>query len=102
MAISASDLIIWAFTVVNSARLIAYVPQIQVLLRCTDIPVGISASTWALFLIANLTTVAYAAIVLGEMWMAAIFAGNAIACLTIVALIIMRRRRSSAPAPTGN
>lgn len=91
MPTSTHDLIVLIFMIVNSARVAAYLPQIVRLSRCDGDAAAISASTWFLFLISNVATVAYAAVVLGDFWMGVFFAANALACVAILALTLVKR-----------
>ncbi|SDL86910.1 hypothetical protein SAMN04488026_112410 [Aliiruegeria lutimaris] len=80
------------FAFVNSVRIVAYVPQILKASRDDNGASAISCLTWGLFLASHLTTILYAAICLGDLIMAAIFMGNAFACIVIVAVTLLRRR----------
>lgn len=71
-----------AFTFVNSLRILAYVPQMLTAAKDINGASGISYTTWTLFLMSHLTTIAYA-IIFGDLVMALIFLGNALACLAI-------------------
>lgn len=66
------------FAASNSMRIIAYVPQIHKAATDTHGASSISGATWSLFLIANLSTIAYALVNLSDWWLAACFAGNAV------------------------
>jgi hypothetical protein len=74
------------FTAINSIRTIAYVPQILKAARDTNGASAISYTTWLLFLASHLMTIAYAIICIGDLLMAIIFLGNALACLAIVSV----------------
>ena len=91
MAISHHEFIVMAFAIVNVARVFAYLPQIINLIRSEGNANGVSLGTWTLFLVSNITTAAYASIVLSDVWMATIFSGNAIGCLAIVTLVLCKR-----------
>ena len=84
------------FTFMNSIRIFAYVPQ---LLKVTDDKNGASAisySTWTLFFLSHLTTVAFAIFYVGDLVMALIFSGNALACLAILLATFVKRRKHAA------
>jgi hypothetical protein len=85
--------ILSAFTLVNSLRILAYVPQIIKAARDENGASAISCMTWGLFLLSHLTTIAYAAVCLGDLIMAAIFLGNALACSAIVGITLAKRHR---------
>ena len=69
-----------AFTLVNSLRILAYIPQILKAARDENGATAVSCLTWGLFLLSHLTTVAYSVVCLGDLVMAVIFFGNALAC----------------------
>ena len=84
------------FTFMNSIRIFAYVPQ---LLKVTEDPNGASAisySTWTLFFLSHLTTVAFAIFYVGDVVMALIFCGNALACFAILLATFIKRRNHAA------
>ena len=84
------------FTFMNSIRIFAYVPQ---LLKVTEDKNGASAisySTWTLFFLSHLTTVAFAIFYVGDLVMALIFAGNALACFAILLATFVKRRNQAA------
>src|SRR5262245_62000951 len=80
-----------AFTVLNGARLVAYVPQIVCVYRDRAGATSVSMMTWGMFFSANVATVFYALAAAGDSIVAAVFAINAVACITIFALIVKRR-----------
>lgn len=81
-----------AFSLVNSLRILAYMPQIFCIARDRSSVSGVACSTWLMFLASHLTTVAYAVVVARDTAMALVFLGNATACAAIVGLTIWRRR----------
>ena len=81
-------------TLTNSVRLLAYLPQIWTAAKADPrAAIGISRTTWALFLLSNLATVAYAVVNLQDWTMAAIFLANAVGCILILAVATWRSRR---------
>lgn len=82
-----------AFTVVNSLRILAYVPQMLSAAKCGNGASGISFTTWFMFLASHLTTVVYAIVCLGDLAMALVFFTNGLACLAILAITLIKRRR---------
>jgi uncharacterized protein with PQ loop repeat len=89
---TAAEVATTAFTLCNAVRVLAYLPQI---LRITQDPDGaraISCATWSLFAISHLTTVVYALVAAHDPTMAAVFGGNALACLLILGLTLFKRR----------
>jgi len=81
------------FAALNSIRVLAYIPQIIKAARDKNGASAISFTTWGLFLVSHLTTIAYAIICLGDAITALIFLGNALACSAIVMVTLMSRRR---------
>ncbi|MDG4595347.1 MAG: hypothetical protein P9F75_06590 [Candidatus Contendobacter sp.] len=88
--------VLGAFTLVNSLRILAYVPQMLTAARDANGASGVSYTTWSLFLVSHLTTIAYAAVYLGDAIMAFIFFGNALACLAVIAITFAKRRQYAA------
>jgi predicted lysophospholipase L1 biosynthesis ABC-type transport system permease subunit len=86
-----ADYSVSAFTVLNGARIFAYLPQIACVHRDRSGASSVSMMTWGMFFSANLATVLYALVVVGDQIMAAIFAANATACAVIFALILRKR-----------
>lgn len=83
------------FTLVNSIRIFAYVPQMVTAAKDVNGASGVSYITWALFLLSHVTTIAYAIVDQGDLVMAFIFLGNALACLAIIMITLIKRRRYS-------
>jgi hypothetical protein len=92
-----------AFTLCNSARVLAYVPQIIRAARDSNRASAISLTTWNLFAASNFSTSVYAVVQLGDWTMAGVFAANTLFCLAIVGITAWKRlRRESAPASGGS
>lgn len=87
------DLTLALFAACNAVRVVGYFPQIWK--AATDIhgASAVSCTTWALFLVAHLSTVAYAAVNRADWGLAACFAGNALCCIVILAVTIAKRRQ---------
>jgi hypothetical protein len=83
------------FTVMNTLRILAYVPQMFKAAQDANGASAISYATWTLFLISHLTTIAYALVGLGDLVMALVFAANALACLAIISITLVKRRQFS-------
>ncbi len=81
------------FTLVNSVRILAYVPQMLTAARDTNGASGISYATWILFMVSHLTTITYAIVCLHDIVMSFIFLGNALACLTVIVITFIKRRQ---------
>jgi uncharacterized membrane protein YhaH (DUF805 family) len=88
---SPETIIFVAFAVSNVCRLLAYVPQISILLRRSD-AAAVSSATWSLFAVSNGITAIYAAQIVADTAMALTFTANTICCATIVALVQYKRR----------
>jgi hypothetical protein len=86
-----ADYSVTAFTVLNGARIVAYLPQIVCVHRDRSGASSVSMMTWGMFFSANMATVFYALAVIGDRVMAGVFAANAVACVAIFALILRKR-----------
>ena len=84
------------FTFMNSIRIFAYVPQFLKVTADTNGATAISYSTWTLFFLSHLTTVAFAIFYVGDVVMALIFSGNALACSAILLATFIKRRNHAA------
>jgi len=85
------DLTLTLFAGSNFLRLFAYVPQIRKAAVDENGASAISYTTWSLFLVANLSTIAYG-IVRGDWKLAACFTANAVCCGVILAVAWLKRR----------
>jgi PQ loop repeat len=81
------------FAACNSIRVVAYVPQILKAATDKNGASSISFMTWSLFLLANISTVAYALVNRSDWGLAACFATNAACCVAILAIAYWKRRR---------
>jgi hypothetical protein len=94
-----ANLALAAFTLCNSARVLAYLPQIVRAARDCNRASAISLTTWNLFAASNFSTSVYAVVQLGDWTLAGVFALNTLFCLVIVGITAWKRlRRESAPA----
>lgn len=80
------------FTACNSIRVVAYIPQILKAAADRNGASSVSFATWFLFLIAHLSTVAYALVNRADLGLAACFAVNALCCVAILAVAYCKRR----------
>lgn len=80
-----------AFAILNTARLVGYIPQLMRIHRDANGAEAVSIGTWTLFAAANLATVSYAVIVADDAAMAIIFALNTFGCGAIVGLTVWKR-----------
>jgi len=90
---SLEEMTLALFAVCNSFRVVAYVPQILKAANDKNGASSISFMTWSLFLLAHLSTVAYALVNRSDWGLAACFAINAICCVAILAIAHWKRRR---------
>jgi uncharacterized protein with PQ loop repeat len=96
---NAPEVTLVLFTAMNTVRVLAYVPQILRVARDGGCAEAISCTTWVMFALSHLSTVAYAILALDDLRMAAIFAANVLACLLILG--ITAYKRSCAHRPKG-
>jgi hypothetical protein len=100
------DITLWLFAICNSVRVLAYVPQMRTAAVDEHGASAVSCTTWSLFLVAHVSTVAYALVNRGDWGLAACFAVNALGCLAIIAITCWKRRCHAAqlrhPEPRGN
>jgi hypothetical protein len=88
-----ADVTLAAFTLCNTARIVAYVPQITKAAKDSGGAQAISFTTWGLFLFSNASAVAYALVNKDDWMMAAIFLGNAVGCAAILLVGARQRKR---------
>lgn len=86
-----AEIALLVFTVCNSARLFAFVPQIVAIWRDRHGASAVSCTSWGLFGVSHLATVAYALLDKGDWNMAAIFGANAGCCGLIIGLTLWKR-----------
>lgn len=80
----------WGF---NTLRVLSYLPQIARVARDAHGASAISRTTWTIWIGANASTAAYAAIHLGDRWLTLVSTVNAACCATVLLLAIRQRRR---------
>ena len=78
------DITMILFAACNGIRVVAYLPQIHKAFTHRNGASAISRTTWGLFLIANVSTVAYAIVNRSDYWLAACFGVNSICCAVIL------------------
>jgi hypothetical protein len=86
------DITLALFAACNFVRVFAYVPQIHKAATDVNGASAISRTTWALFLVAHVSTVAYALVNRSDWWLAACFASNALCCIAILAIAYWKGR----------
>src|SRR5882757_4120266 len=90
-----ADYSMTAFAVLNGGRAVAYFPQMIRVYRDPHGAAAVSLMTWTLFAAANVATVCYALTVSNDRVVAIVFAFNAIGCVAIAALTLVKRMRMS-------
>lgn len=91
------SVVVTGFSLINSIRIFAYLPQILKAAQDQHGASAISSVTWGLFFLSHVATVAYALVNLADVVMALIFLGNALACLSILIIATVKRKRHSHP-----
>jgi hypothetical protein len=81
------------FTLFNSLRFLAYVPQIVRAIKDQSGAEAISFGTWSLFLASHASAMAYAIENQGDWKMASLFLSNALGCGTILLVAAWKRSR---------
>ena len=80
-----ADITLAVFTVCNSVRVVAYVPQITRTAVDQGGAQAISFTTWGIFLVSNVSATAYALVNKDDWTMASMFVANAVCCAAILA-----------------
>ena len=88
-----ADITLTAFTLCNSLRLVAYVPQIAKAAADRSGAEAISLGTWGLFLVSHASAMAYALVNKNDWTMASVFLGNALGCGAIILIAAWKRSR---------
>lgn len=88
-----ADITLAAFTLCNSLRVVAYVPQIARAAADRSGAEAISFGTWGLFLFSHMSATAYALVNKEDWTLASIFLGNAIGCGAILLIAACKRAR---------
>lgn len=89
----AEDLTLVVFNLGNAVRALAYIPQICRAATDRNGGSGISYASWAMFLVAHLSTVAYAIVNASDWTLAAWFTLNAFCCAVIIIAAEWNRHR---------
>ena len=88
-----ADTTLAVFTLFNSLRFLAYVPQIAKAAKDQSGAEAISFGTWALFLASHASAMAYAIENQGDWKMASLFLSNALGCSAILLIAAWKRSR---------
>ena len=92
-----ADITLAVFTLCNSLRVLAYLPQIAKTIRDRSGAEAVSLATWGLFLISHASALGYALVNRGDWTMASMFLCNALGCATIVLIAAWKRSRHHLP-----
>jgi hypothetical protein len=96
-----ADITLAIFTICNSLRVLAYAPQIIKAAADRGGVEAISFMTWGLFLLSNVSAVAYALVNMSDWTMAAMFLGNAAGCSIILVIGAWKRLQHRNRFPNG-
>ncbi len=88
-------LIGWLYLGTHTCRALTYVPQMLVVIRCTDGARSVSLLTWASWVVANATAVLYGAYVLRDAFFTFVSLTN-FTCTAIVVALVQAKRRMHA------
>jgi hypothetical protein len=89
--VTVADITLATFTLCNSLRVLAYVPQIAKVATDRSGVEAMSFATWSLFLLSNTSAVAYAVVNKADWTMATVFVGNAVGCVIILLIGLWKR-----------
>ena len=93
LRMTVADTTLAVFTLFNSLRFLAYVPQIAKAIKDQSGAEAISFGTWALFLASHASAMAYAIENQGDWKMAFLFLSNALGCGVILLIAAWKRCR---------
>ncbi len=93
LAMTVADATLAVFTLFNSVRFLAYLPQIAKAIKDRSGAEAISFGTWALFLASHASAMAYAIENQGDWKMASLFLSNVLGCSVILAIAGWKRSR---------
>jgi hypothetical protein len=82
-----------AFTLCNSLRVVAYIPQITRAAMDRGGAEAISFGTWSMFLVSHASATAYALVNKQDWTMALVFLSNAAGCAAILLIAAYKRSR---------
>jgi hypothetical protein len=92
-----ADITLAAFTLCNSLRVVAYVPQIAKAAKDEGGAQAISFGTWGLFLVSHASAMAYALVNKQDWTMASMFLCNAVGCGVILLIAAWKRAHHRSP-----
>jgi hypothetical protein len=91
-------LILAAFSFFNTIRVFSYLPQIVRIFRDTGGAATVSYLTWSLWFCANLSTAAYAGVIIGDYALCLVSSVNTLCCGIVICLTAYKRRHFRAGA----
>src|SRR5260370_6463329 len=91
LCMTIADITLAVFTLFNSLRFLAYLPQIAKAIKDQSGAEAISFGTWALFLASHASAMAYAIENQGDWKMASLFLSNALGFCTILLIAACKR-----------
>jgi len=91
-----SNLTLLLFTAFSSLRVFSYLPQIRKVASDANGASAISYSTWTMWTGANTATALYAAMNLGDVYLACVSAIYAACCLIVIVVTFLKRRLANA------
>jgi uncharacterized protein with PQ loop repeat len=97
--VSAEEIVLTLFTVCNGIRIVAYLPQIHKAATDQNGASSVSCTTWTMFLVAHLSTAAYALVNRSDWALAGFFSSNAICCAAILVVVGWKRRDHNSRLP---
>ena len=92
--------IAWLYLLINSGRVVSYLPQILALWQCRDGARAISLLTWSYWTLSHVSAVLYGAVVIQDAFVVTISLANIVCCGIVIALA-MRRRAGQRQAVAG-
>lgn len=81
------------FALFSGLRIVSYIPQIRRVATDMNGASAISYATWGMWTGANLATALYAAVNLGDAYLATVSALYACCCVIVIVLTVLKRRR---------
>ena len=88
-----SEITLVLFSIFNILRVGSYLPQIARVAMDTEGAKAISYSTWSIWIGANASTAAYAAVNMADTTLFIVSAMNAVGCALVVGLTALKRRQ---------
>ena len=87
----AAEAIGWFYALSSASRIAAYAPQVALIRRCPEGARSVSLITWGSATLSHLAALAYGLLIVNDLGVAAIGAGNLIGCAAILGAARQRR-----------